>query len=67
MKLVQREIITTAKCNYVIDCRRVANPKSGRCDLHDAIVMAEDAKDLLRKVLDALHSIARKNREDDND
>jgi hypothetical protein len=50
-------------CTYGIDCPRPANAATGRCDLHDAIEMAEEARDLLWKVLAALDRIARKDRE----
>ena len=51
------------ECNYDIDCHRPANAATGRCDLHDALVMADEAKDLLKKVLEALDRIERKDRE----
>lgn len=56
--------MTARKCTYGVDCPRLANTPSGRCDLHDAIAMAEDASDLLTKALGSLDQRARKDREE---
>jgi hypothetical protein len=55
------------KCTYGIDCPRPAVGRTGRCDLHDAMLMADEVKDLLEKMLKALDRITRKDREDNHD
>jgi hypothetical protein len=47
----------------MFDCKRLANGRTGRCDLHDAIVMVDEANDLLEKTLKALDRIVLKDRE----
>jgi hypothetical protein len=51
------------KCNCGLDCPRRPNTATGQCDLHDAIAMAEEARDLLMKVLFSLGGIEREDRE----
>lgn len=58
--------MTSLQC-IAIGCQRPAKRETGRCDLHDAIVMAEEARDLLSKVLDRLDAIRRKDRESHDD
>lgn len=53
------------KCNWV-DCPRPMNPKTGRCDLHDAIEIGNEARRLICQALDALDRLARKDREVDH-
>jgi hypothetical protein len=50
-------------CTYGIDCPRPANAATGRCDLHDAMMLAEEARDLLMKVLVRLDVLERRGRE----
>ena len=51
------------KCTYGVDCPRPGNQATGRCDLHDAIVMTQEAKDLLKKALARLDVLARTDRQ----
>jgi hypothetical protein len=49
------------KC-VAIDCPRKPDTATGRCDLHDAIVMIEESRDLLMKALSSLDRIVREER-----
>jgi hypothetical protein len=55
--------MTAVTCSHKIDCRRPANTTSGRCDLHDAMILGEEARDLIVKVLFRLDVIERLDRD----
>jgi len=56
----------TAKYSYRVDCTRQANTRTIRCDLHDAIVMSREARELQEKATELLTALERKDREVDH-